>query len=593
MTGHLSPITALTYSPTGTLVSVGYDGQVIAWDQTLRAPRWQAQHADLLNDVVVVGARVYVTGAERTVSVHRLDDGGLIRTYGGDDADDLNGVVVVEEADLLIGAGEEGRLRAWSLAHGTERWTRQLPDECINTLALAPLGDGLGVMAGGDEGLLSFTSLTGEARGAVSLGSAIESLCTVPHRGLVAAGLEDGRLVLVDPGEARIVTDLRLHQSTVRTVAARPDGHELATASYDGSIVLFSLTPELELIRLKYGGAAGRGWARGLAYHPGNPRLLASASLGQAPQLWDTCRARLALADAGSTFGLNAMAVGPDGVVLVAGDDGAVTRVDTSAPGHVATVGSMVNGIDISPCGTVLATVSHDGRLRLFDLPDGTLRTSIAISRGPLNAVRFDSSGDRLGLAAYDGTAQVWRTDGPTAEHRFSGGRGAVKDIGWLDGDRALVAGTADGVLTAWELPTERVRFVREGLYLVNSIAVSADGRRFVTVGRDQRLRLWLDDGELLAEVVGHQRSIKGVALSPDGSHLATASYDGDVRIWRVEPHAIVELPGICRGHAKPGVPVVRWLNNDYLASAGWDATARFWNRSGLPVGLTRLGPAA
>ena len=53
----------------------------------------------------------------------------------------------------------------------------------------------------------------------------------------------------------------------------------------------------------------------------------------------------------------------------------------------------------------------------------------------------------------------------------------------------------------------------------INSVALSADGTRVITAGREGQLRLWdAATGRLLRSLAGHSHEVTSVAFSPDGS---------------------------------------------------------------------------
>ena len=90
-------------------------------------------------------------------------------------------------------------------------------------------------------------------------------------------------------------------------------------------------------------------------------------------------------------------------------------------------------------------------------------------------------------------------------------------------------------------------RFGGRGAAL-RAVAVSPDGRRVLTGGRDHNVRLWdLESKKELACFTGHTGEVQGVAFSPDGRRAASGSADYTVRVWRL-PN--VEPP------PKPAAPV-------------------------------------
>ncbi len=58
----------------------------------------------------------------------------------------------------------------------------------------------------------------------------------------------------------------------------------------------------------------------------------------------------------------------------------------------------------------------------------------------------------------------------------------------------------------------------------IRAIAVSADSRRFATIGGDERICLWdLHSGKQLRDWNAGQ-GVKALAFTPDGKHLITAN---------------------------------------------------------------------
>jgi WD40 repeat protein len=63
----------------------------------------------------------------------------------------------------------------------------------------------------------------------------------------------------------------------------------------------------------------------------------------------------------------------------------------------------------------------------------------------------------------------------------------------------------------------------------------SPDGRRILSVSRDNTIRLWeADSAKLLRILIGQTSVISSASFSPDGCRIVVTSDDGTVRLWNV-----------------------------------------------------------
>jgi WD40 repeat protein len=68
-------------------------------------------------------------------------------------------------------------------------------------------------------------------------------------------------------------------------------------------------------------------------------------------------------------------------------------------------------------------------------------------------------------------------------------------------------------------------------------VAVSADGKRALSGGRDRTIRVWdLEGRRLLLALEGHTDAVTGLSFSPDGRHFVSGSLDKTVRLWGLPP---------------------------------------------------------
>ena len=71
---------------------------------------------------------------------------------------------------------------------------------------------------------------------------------------------------------------------------------------------------------------------------------------------------------------------------------------------------------------------------------------------------------------------------------------------------------------------------------MVNSLAFSPDGKRFLSGSDDLTIRIWdVETGKSVCEpFVGHSGTVESVKYFPDGNRFASGSQDGSIRIWTI-----------------------------------------------------------
>lgn len=107
-------------------------------------------------------------------------------------------------------------------------------------------------------------------------------------------------------------------------------------------------------------------------------------------------------------------------------------------------------------------------------------------------------------------------------------------------------------------------------------LAISADGKRLATSGRNGLIQLWdLQSRKELLTLTGHGGNINSVVFSPDGSRLASASGDGTAKVWDLGTGQLIHD---LRGHTDEVITVAFSPNGNRIVTASLDQTARVWD---------------
>ncbi len=148
-----------------------------------------------------------------------------------------------------------------------------------------------------------------------------------------------------------------------------------------------------------------------------------------------------------------------------------------------------------------------------------------------------------------------------------------------------LAAGTVDAAGLVVAPPGTARWLASSGHLLPTAAAVSPDGTRVVSGGRDGSMRVWdVESGLCLATWTGHRDWVAACGFRADGARVVSASGDGTLRVWDVASGTSL---AVCEGHEGAVSDAVFTPDGRQLVSAASDDTLRLWDAAdGRCVGV-------
>jgi WD40 repeat protein len=154
----------------------------------------------------------------------------------------------------------------------------------------------------------------------------------------------------------------------------------------------------------------------------------------------------------------------------------------------------------------------------------------------------FSPDGTQLAVGTHDSRISVWNLDDGTHVINLVGNPGEVMGLDFSpDGTRLVASGDHEIVFRVWDIALgETVLELPSDGHLYGAV-YSEDGQYIATAASTGIVGLWdAESGELIASLEGHEEGVRSVAFSPDGTLLASGGEAGDVCLWDVAARDLI-----------------------------------------------------
>lgn len=199
----------------------------------------------------------------------------------------------------------------------------------------------------------------------------------------------------------------------------------------------------------------------------------------------------------------------------------------------------------------------------------------LSANSGAVWSVAFDKSGKTLAMAVEDGTVRLWDLTNNSVKSTLDAHRGNIWAVRFsLDG-QFLITGGDDGMIKLWKPPQSEPVITFEHTNTVRDLEIGSDQQVLFAAIRDGGLQTWaVETGEKLSETT-QNGAVYALAISPDNGTVATGGSDKIIRLWNADS-LTQKLP--LQGHAGPIHSLSFSPNGKRLVSAGWDKIVRVWD---------------
>jgi cytochrome c len=269
--------------------------------------------------------------------------------------------------------------------------------------AIALSGDGNSVLSGSFDSVAIIWSLKSETAEQVLRfhSDAVNAVAFLKDGRMATAGA-DARIAIWTAGREQPDRVFEGHNAPIVSLAVSPDGARLASASWDRTVRIWALVDGAQQV-LK--GHAQN--VNGIAFTP-DGRSLVSAGYDHELRIWPLFGGTPSVVTLASP--LNAVALAPDGEIVVGGADGKLRFLTSEGreDGEVQAGQAPIVTLAISPDGASVAVAGIGGVVAVIDRKARSIERTFVVPGPPVWSVAFLPDNATVLTGGADGKIRRW-----------------------------------------------------------------------------------------------------------------------------------------------------------------------------------------
>jgi WD40 repeat protein len=190
----------------------------------------------------------------------------------------------------------------------------------------------------------------------------------------------------------------------------------------------------------------------------------------------------------------------------------------------------------IAPANDKVAVGCSNGKLKIYNLPGGSLSNDINAHPSWVTSVCYSPDGTKIITGGNDDKVKIWSNTGSLL-FTCSGHTGDITSVKVTPDNNFVVSSSKDDKIKIWNIATGGlVQTITGHTGDVNGVDISPDGSKIVSASSDSTCKIWnFNTGSLITTFgVVDSGAVNTVAWSPNGDKIATGNILSDVVLWSI-----------------------------------------------------------
>lgn len=572
--GHKGKVLAVRYSPNGLhIASASQDKTIKIWNaNTGHIEHTLKGHNDTVNtlDYHPKGHMIASGSSDKTIKIWDTTTGELKQTLTGHE-ELINALRYVSEGRFIVSSGGyDESLRYWNAVTGELKQTIRAHKRWINTLSYNPK-EGVVASGGADRTIKLWDITSGVLKQIVNQNPLeVQTLAVASHKpntasvvpssqitikappkpqkkwiniqshasnqAFTASEEDDHNIHLWDKKTAQLLHILKGHQRQVNIISVSPNSPIIASASDDQTIKLWdSLTGELKQTLKGHTNII-----EALSYSPDGQRIV-SGSADRTIKLWDSKTGQLKQTFKQHKNNIRQLKYSKKGQMVMASSRDTTRWWDTEKKplkqvlkGHQ----KRVSALSYSPNADVLASVSNDRSIKLWDTKTGELKQTLKRSNDSkwgiemIDALKYSPNGQVLASSGKH-AINLWDVNTGVLKKTLQGHKNLIRCLEYSPDGKTIASGSTDGTIKLWDAKTGVLKQTLKGRSGPVYTLSYSPNRRTIASGSSSTIKLWdTKTGVLKQTLKGHRSTVYTLKYSPNGQVIISGSSDKTLKVW-------------------------------------------------------------